>query len=154
MLSAGGELPYAWFHAHSGGLTALAREGLGWDEAEPPYTQVVPGNEPESAAGEKDAQMLSEAQHWQAAFPYEEVEAACGTLGVDVSLADGAKLTIEERGDSGRAVRLGLSGRRWTPPTFASRWGPRRCAQRSSPACARRRASWSWPARATAMAWA
>ena len=84
VLSAGGELPYAWFHAHSGGLTALAREGLGWDEDEPPYTQIVPGNEPESATGEKDAQMLREAQHWQAAFPYEEVEAACGTLGVDV----------------------------------------------------------------------
>ena len=33
----------------------------------------------------------------------EEVEAACETLGVDVTLTDGAKLTIEERGDSGRA---------------------------------------------------
>ena len=110
VLNAGGELPYAWFHAHSGGLTALAREGLGWDEDEPPYTQIVPGNEPESAAGEKDAQMLSEAQHWQASFPYEEVEAACETLGVEVTLEDGAKLTIEERGDSGRAVRLGLNG--------------------------------------------
>ena len=76
VLSAGGELPYAWFHAHSGGLTALAREGLGWDEDEPPYTQIVPGNEPESVQGEKDMQMLSEAQHWQASFPYEEVEAA------------------------------------------------------------------------------
>ena len=86
VLSAGGELPYAWFHAHSGGLTALAREGLGWDKDEPPYTQIVPGNEPESAAGEKDAQMLREAQHWQASFPYEEVEAACETLGVDVTL--------------------------------------------------------------------
>lgn len=110
VLSAGGELPYAWFHAHSGGLTALAREGLGWDKYEPPYTQIVPGNEPESATGEKDAQMLREAQHWQASFPYEEVEAACETLGVDVTLTDGAKLTIEERGDSGRAVRLGLNG--------------------------------------------
>ena len=110
VLSAGGELPYAWFHAHSGGLTALAREGLGWDKDEPPYTQIVPGNEPESATGEKDAQMLREAQHWQASFPYEEVEAACETLGVDVTLEDGAKLTIEERGDSGRAVRLGLNG--------------------------------------------
>mgnify|MGYP001069097511 FL=1 len=36
--------------------------------------------------------------------------AACETLGVDVTLEDGAKLTIEERGDSGRAVRLGLNG--------------------------------------------
>ena len=110
IMSYQGELPYAWFHAHSGGLTAPAREGLGWDKDEPPYTQIVPGNEPESAQGEKDAQMLREAQHWQASFPYEEVEAACGTLGVDVTLTDGAKLTIEERGDSGRAVSLGLNG--------------------------------------------
>lgn len=28
VLNAGGELPYAWFHAHSGGLTARAKEGL------------------------------------------------------------------------------------------------------------------------------
>lgn len=29
---------------------------------------------------------------------------------MEVTLEDGAKLTIEERGDSGRAVRLGLNG--------------------------------------------
>lgn len=59
VLSAGGELPYAWFHAHSGGLTAAGREGLGWDKDEPPYTQIVPGNEPgerDGGEGRADAQ--------------------------------------------------------------------------------------------------
>ena len=48
VLNAGGELPYAWFHAHSGGLTARAKEGLeqnkGWfelpGEAHPASTQT------------------------------------------------------------------------------------------------------------------
>lgn len=63
VLSAGGELPYAWFHAHSGGLTALAREGLGWDKDEPPYTQIVPGQRAGERAGAKrTAQMLREAR--------------------------------------------------------------------------------------------
>lgn len=53
VLSDGGELPYAWFHAHSGGLTALAREGLGWDKDEPPYTQIVPGQRAGERAGRK-----------------------------------------------------------------------------------------------------
>ena len=39
VLNAGGELPYAWFHAHSGGLTARAKEGLDYEKAEPAYTQ-------------------------------------------------------------------------------------------------------------------
>ena len=30
VLSCEGELPYAWFHAHSGGMTEYARTGLGW----------------------------------------------------------------------------------------------------------------------------
>ena len=31
VLNAGGELPYAWFQAHSGGLTARAKEGLDYE---------------------------------------------------------------------------------------------------------------------------
>ena len=110
VLSSQGELPYAWFHAHSGGMTARAREGLGWDKEEPRYTQVVPGNEPESASGDKDAQTLKDAQSWQAAFSYDEFEAACAELGVKVEAADGMSLTVAERGDSGRTVRIGVNG--------------------------------------------
>ena len=42
VLSSNGEFPYTWFHAHSGGTTALAKEGLGYDQEEPPYTESVP----------------------------------------------------------------------------------------------------------------
>ncbi len=106
VLSAGGELPYAWFHAHSGGLTELAKPGLGWEKDEPGYTQVVKSNEPETVQNEKDAQELQDARTWQASFPYEEFEAACRELGVSVSLDSHPKLSIAERGDSGRAVSL------------------------------------------------
>ena len=43
MLNAQGEIPYAWFHAHSGGVTARAKEGLDYEKEEPPYTQSVKG---------------------------------------------------------------------------------------------------------------
>lgn len=110
VLSAGGELPYAWFHAHSGGMTELAKAGLGWEKDEPAYTQVVQSNEPESVSNEKDAQALQDAQTWEASFPYAEFEAACEKQGVKVSLSDGADLSIDERGDGGRAVTLGVNG--------------------------------------------
>ena len=35
LVQADGSLPYTWFHAHSGGITALARESLDWQQAEP-----------------------------------------------------------------------------------------------------------------------
>lgn len=110
VLSAGGELPYAWFHAHSGGMTELAKAGLGWEKDEPDYTRVVQSNEPESVSDEKDNQTLQDAQSWQASFPYAEFEAACAKQGVNVNLSDGADLTIDERGDSGRAVIIGVEG--------------------------------------------
>ncbi len=111
VLSAGGELPYAWFHAHSGGMTELAKAGLGWEKDEPGYTQVVQSTEPESVSDEKDTQTLRDAQSWEASFPYEEFEAACAKQGVQINLSDGADLTIDERGDSGRAVVIGVEGK-------------------------------------------
>lgn len=68
VLNAGGELPYAWFHAHSGGLTARAKEGLDYEKAEPGYTQCVKGMENDEAP--------AEAAHWQASFSMDEVMAA------------------------------------------------------------------------------
>ena len=63
VLSYQGQLPYAWFHAHSGGMTELAVAGLGWDKAEPSYTQVVKSTEPDTA---DDAQALRDARNWAA----------------------------------------------------------------------------------------
>ena len=54
VLSCEGELPYAWFHAHSGGMTEYARTGLGWEKDGPAYTQPSRGTEPEQLSDAKE----------------------------------------------------------------------------------------------------
>ena len=53
-----GKYVKAWFHAHAGGQTATAEEGLGFKEKEPPYIQVV--KSPDSPeAPSKDANWIA-----------------------------------------------------------------------------------------------
>lgn len=108
VLNAGGELPYAWFHAHSGGLTARAKEGLDYEKAEPSYTQCVKGMENDEAP--------PEAAHWEATFTAEEVLAAARDAGASVSELTG--ISIGQRGESGRATTLLISGREVSAPAF------------------------------------
>lgn len=110
VLSASGELPYAWFHSHSGGVTELAQTGLSWNKDEPAYTQVVKSNEPESAANAADNQTLKDAQNWTAVFPFEEFEAACKRLGKEITLKDGSQISVLRRGESGRAQLIDVDG--------------------------------------------
>ena len=49
LLAEDGSLPYAWFHAHSGGTTALAQESLDWRSAEPSHTKVTRGLDSDAA---------------------------------------------------------------------------------------------------------
>lgn len=111
VLVSNGELPYAWFHAHSGGATDLASVGLGWNEAEPAYTQCTQGNEPASASSDADAQTLRDAQNWVAEFTLEELESAFDKLGADITLTETSKLAIGEKGDSGRAITILADGK-------------------------------------------
>ena len=95
-----GELPYTWFHAHSGGRTALAREALGWQEDEPSYTRVTEGLDSPDAP--------PEAQAWEASFTEADFLAACHRAGATVEAI--GTLEIAEKGPSGRAVTLSVSG--------------------------------------------
>ena len=108
VLNAGGELPYAWFHAHSGGLTARAKEGLDYEKDEPGYTQCVSGMENDEAP--------AEAANWQAAFTMDEVIAAARDAGAGIS--EVTDISIGQRGESGRAVTLLISGREVSAPAF------------------------------------
>ena len=109
VLSSGGELPYAWFHAHSGGMTELAKPGLGWEKDEPVYTQAVQSAEPQTVSDPADAQTLKDAQSWSASFPYEEFQAACAASGIEVKISSDTKLSISERGESGRASLIDVA---------------------------------------------
>lgn len=100
LLQADGALPYTWFHAHSGGKTALAREALDWQQAEPAYTLITDGMDSPDAP--------ESAQEWEAEFTQEDFLAACRQCGVSISSV--RNLRIKEKGDSGRAVTLEVDG--------------------------------------------
>ena len=94
------QLPYAWFHAHSGGTTALAREALDWQGTEPSHTLVTAGMDSSAAP--------ASAKAWSADFTEEEFLAACRDAGATVSTC--RSVAIAETGPSGRAVTLSVDG--------------------------------------------
>ena len=108
VLNAGGEFPYAWFHAHSGGLTARAKEGLDYEKDEPGYTQCVKGMEDDDAP--------ADTAHWEASFTPEEVLAAAAEAGAKVDELTG--IAVGQRGESGRATTLLISGKEVSAPAF------------------------------------
>lgn len=100
LVTPAGALPYTWFHAHSGGSTALAQEGLDWQNAEPSYTLVTDGLDSPHAP--------PEAKAWEADFSASEFLAACRQAGaVPESIGT---VSIAEKGESGRAVTLLVDG--------------------------------------------
>lgn len=100
LITEDGTLPYTWFHAHSGGTTALAREALDWQGTEPSHTQVTVGEDSPAAP--------ASARLWEAVFTPEEFMTACAKAGTPVSRCD--DLRIGETGPSGRAVTLIADG--------------------------------------------
>lgn len=100
LLTQDGELPYTWFHSHSGGKTETAANGLDWRSEEPSYIKVTDGYE--SAAAPENV------QHWRATFTTEEFIAACRDTGADVTTCKAVK--IGQKGKSGRAVTLLVDG--------------------------------------------
>ena len=95
LLTKDGQLPYAWFHSHSGGMTETAVAGLDWSGEEPAYTRVAAGGEADTA-------------DWSAAFPVEDFIAACRKAGAQV---DNCKaVSVAQKGESGRAVTLLVDG--------------------------------------------
>lgn len=101
VLSHQGKLPYAWFHAHSGGMTAKAKEGLNWEKEEPEYTRVTAGMESEKAP--------QDAAAWEAAFAEAEFIAGLKKAGMN-GIRKLDSVTVGDRGVSGRADTLLVNG--------------------------------------------
>ena len=103
-----GELPYAWFYAHGGGKTALAREGLEFSGTEPGYTQVVDSRDSDEAP--------SDVKHWTCEFTKAELIAAAKEAGA--TLKDLGSVKVGEKGDSGRAITLDIDGTEVSAPAL------------------------------------
>ena len=109
VLSAGGELPYAWFHAHSGGKTELPVEGLDYDQENPYYLRVVESPDSDSAP--------TTVKNWSATFTANQVARAAKEAGVDV----GSTVTSIEAGkksESGRTIYFLINGRQVSAPAL------------------------------------
>ena len=97
-----GELPYAWFHAHSGGRTERAKAGLNYEGEEPGYTRVTEGRESEKAP--------EDARQWKEAFGKAEFLSAARRAGLE-ELDRVDTVAVGETGESGRAVTLLVNGK-------------------------------------------
>lgn len=112
VMSADGELPHAWFHAHSGGKTELPTKALEYSE-DPEYLSVVDSRESEDAP--------EEVKRWEAFFTLSEVEQACKETGVEVGTIE--SFQIGARGESGRVVNFIVNGKEVSAPSFRLRIG-------------------------------
>lgn len=98
----------AWFHAHGGGKTATAIEGLGFEEAEPPYIQVVDSLDSKEAPPE-DA-------NWKETFTKAEILKAAQETGQTIGGFD--TMEVAEKGPSGRATQIKIGEATVPAPAF------------------------------------
>jgi len=89
-----------WFHAYSGGITCRAKEGLDYQEEEPPFTKSVRLPENEYAP--------EEVKEWQVEYSASELRSLLAARGVNVGEITGVE--ILERGPTERITRIKISG--------------------------------------------
>lgn len=103
-----GELPHAWFHAHSGGMTELPSIALDYTDGDPDYLEPVRVQESDDAP--------EDVRHWTATFTTQQIEQACEDAGVTVG--DVTSIVIGKKGESGRAKELIINGKAVSAPTL------------------------------------
>jgi stage II sporulation protein D len=91
----------AWYHASSGGITAYAKEGLGYKGKEPPYISSV--KSPETKYTPK------EELYWQTTLTSAEINAALRKMNLK-EIGQVRKLEILKRTRTQRAVLLRFTG--------------------------------------------
>lgn len=90
-----GKPAQTWFHASAGGMTATAKEGLDYQQDEPPYIQSV--QSPDELAP-------ADVKNWTAAFSKQQVMDVLARKGQTVNRID--SIEIGSKGPSGRAATL------------------------------------------------
>ena len=101
VMSYEGAYPYAWFHAHSGGMTELPSVSLDFREGDPGYLKPVESRESDDAP--------ESAREWTAEFTVGELRKACADAGLKVENVE--SIEIGEKGESGRAKTLLVNGK-------------------------------------------
>lgn len=97
-----GEFARTWFHSNAAGMTATAKEGLNYKDANPPYIKPVKSPDILDEVPEDERQ-------WSATYSKEEVIAALSKVGTP--LKDFSSVSIGEKGPSGRALYIVFDGK-------------------------------------------
>lgn len=100
LLTEDNQLPYTWFHSHSGGMTESAADGIDWAGTEPSYTKITDGLDSVDAP--------EHVKSWTLTIPREAFIAACQETGAAVSSC--SEIKVAQKGKSGRAVTLLVDG--------------------------------------------
>lgn len=103
-----GEYPYAWFHAHAGGMTELPSVSLDYSKEDPAYLAPVESQESEDAP--------DSVKEWTARFTKAQVVKACTDAGTKI---DSVKsMEMGEKGTSGRLKTLLVNGKPVSAASF------------------------------------
>lgn len=103
-----GDYPYAWFHAHAGGMTERPSVALEFRGDDPDYLRPTASRESDKAP--------ADVKRWTASFTRSQVARACADAGVKVGKVDSVE--IGETGESGRARTLRVNGESVSAPSF------------------------------------
>lgn len=107
VMADGGDLPYAWFHAHAGGMTELPSKALEYG-SDPAY--ITPVQSPDSEKAPEDV------KKWTAEFSLAQAEQACEDAGLETG--EIRSFDIGEMGISGRTADFIVNGKRVSAPSF------------------------------------
>ena len=108
VLAVDGEYPYAWFHAHAGGMTELPSVALEFKGGDPAYLSPTQSEESDKAP--------DDVKRWTATFTADQIRRACADAGVKVEKVE--RVEIGETGESGRAKTLLVNGETVSAPSF------------------------------------
>lgn len=89
-----------WFHAYSGGAVTTAKEGLDYQDKEPPFTKVV--NLPANKYAPEDV------TNWTAQYSQQELRNRLGQAGVNVGAISNIEIT--KRGPTERITVITVTG--------------------------------------------
>ncbi|MBE5773170.1 MAG: SpoIID/LytB domain-containing protein [Clostridiales bacterium] len=113
VMSEDGDFPYAWFHAHSGGMTELPSVALDFKDDDPEYLKPVnSGDSPDAPES---------VQNWTAEFTKDEIVKAANDCGLDIKALESIK--PGEKGASGRLATILINGQSVSGPTFRIKIG-------------------------------
>lgn len=113
VMSTDGEYPYAWFHAHSGGMTEIPSIALDFKGEEPEYLKPVDSGESDEAP--------ESVKNWTMEFSEDQIVKAAKESGLDINKLE--DIEIGERGASGRIATFVINGQKVSAPTFRIKLG-------------------------------